>query len=117
MWRWGEMCNCASYNLDATNKSQVILDPNDFFDLDYKAKTVCVDACISEQIKALWSAGIWTIGSCCGHNGRFGNPSVVLGDNEKPIKAIEILKENDSARDWDVFQWQLVNCTDEVNNV
>jgi len=30
--------------------------------------TICVDKCISEEIKYLWSIGIRTTGCCCGHN-------------------------------------------------
>lgn len=29
---------------------------------------ICVDPCIAEEIQELWSNGITTYGSCCGHN-------------------------------------------------
>ena len=30
-------------------------------------RTVCIDECIVEQIRALWEAGYETLGCCCGH--------------------------------------------------
>jgi hypothetical protein len=30
--------------------------------------TICVDPCIVDEIKYLWSKGIITYGCCCGHN-------------------------------------------------
>ncbi|MBO9671956.1 MAG: hypothetical protein J7577_00815 [Sphingobacteriaceae bacterium] len=29
---------------------------------------ICVDACLSEEIRMLWGLGISTTGCCCGHN-------------------------------------------------
>lgn len=29
---------------------------------------VCIDPCIVDEIKQLWSLGIVTLGCCCGHN-------------------------------------------------
>ena len=29
---------------------------------------ICIDPCIYDEIKSLWNAGIYTYGSCCGHN-------------------------------------------------
>lgn len=34
------------------------------------AKTVCVDACLVEEVAALWRLGIRTTGCCCGHGGQ-----------------------------------------------
>ena len=102
------MCNCHSYNKDTGTEPEVILDPNKYFDWDLKARTVCVDACIAEQIKALWREKIWTGGCCCGHNKT--NPNVVLKEGEDPKKAIKLLKRIDPEREWDVLQWQLIKC-------
>lgn len=30
--------------------------------------TICVDACLKDEIEHLWSIGISTTGCCCGHN-------------------------------------------------
>lgn len=64
-------CVCISYNrpLPYQTDQEVILDHAKYFP-DTKRKTICVDACIAEQIEALWKAGIRTAGCCCGHNGR-----------------------------------------------
>lgn len=32
------------------------------------SESTCIDPCIFEEIKYLWSEGIVTYGSCCGHN-------------------------------------------------
>lgn len=31
-------------------------------------KKVCIDRCIVDEVRKLWSMGIKTNGSCCGHN-------------------------------------------------
>ena len=103
------MCDCRSYNAEIGTVPEVILHPNDYFPTD-EIKSVCVDACIADQIKALWEAGIWTLGSCCGHNGLFGNPSVIIANDADPQRAIKILEQADPKRKWDVKQWQLVDC-------
>lgn len=33
-------------------------------------RTVCVDDCLADEIKALWQWGIITTGCCCGHGAR-----------------------------------------------
>ena len=43
------------------------------------SKTVCIDACIIEAIKALWAAGIETMNSCCTHGD--GQPEIILRDH------------------------------------
>ncbi len=106
-------CDCHSYNADIGTVREIVLNPKDYFDTETD-KTVCIDACIAPQIKALWKAGVWTVGSCCGHGGKFSpKPEVIIADNENSIKAHKILKECDKNRDWNVLQWQL-NRTDPV---
>ena len=101
------MCNCYSYNGDFGSEPPTILNPNHYFNWSHTAKKVCVDACIAEEIEALWEAGIWTRGSCCGH-GEYGNANVVVAKREDPEEAVAVLKEIDPEREWDVLQWQLV---------
>lgn len=102
------MCDCHSYNGYIGTDPEVILDPRPYF--PGTTKTVCVDACIADEIKALWSAGIWTGGCCCGHNGYFGEdrPSVIIYQGYNAAKAKHILSEIDPHRDWKVQQWQLM---------
>lgn len=35
-------------------------------------ETICIDTCILEEIRSLWSEGVVTYGSCCGH-GKLGS--------------------------------------------
>lgn len=100
------MCNCHSYNWDVGDQPSEILDPNEFFNWDSPAKDVCIDACIVDQIKHLWLHGVWTGGSCCGHNKR--NPNVVLSHHSDADKARQLLKLSDPDREWDVYAWKLV---------
>lgn len=65
---------------------------------------VPVDACIAGAIYGLWTEGVWTLGSCCGHNKV--NPSVVLAHWTDGEKAISHLAAD--GRDWDVLAWQLM---------
>jgi hypothetical protein len=63
-------CKCISSNRpkEWQEDEAIVLDPNKYFDYDSKAKKVSVDYCIADVIKYLWENGIWTVGSCCGHN-------------------------------------------------
>ena len=104
------MCDCYSYNGDFGSEPPAILNPNHYFNWSHTAKKVCVDACIAKEIEALWEAGIWTRGSCCGHNGEYGNVNVVVAKREDPEETAEVLEEVNPNREWDVLQWQLVKC-------
>jgi len=97
------MCDCHSYNKDSGTVKEIILNTKDFF--DHKEKTICVDACISDQIIALWSEGIWTLGSCCGHNKDV--PNVIIAESASPELAHKVLKIWDD-REWKVLQWKLI---------
>lgn len=106
------MCDCWSYNGAIGTTPNVVVDPNDYIDV-CATRTVCLDACIADAVKALWRGGVWTGGSCCGHNGHFGDsgPSVVLKDHQDAFKAKAILDEVDS-RQWRILQWRLIDVTD-----
>lgn len=72
-------CNCYSYNWCVGETPEVILQvPKELLTI-IKRDTVCLDACIVQDIKSLWEAGIATHGACCGHNKI--PPPVILGDN------------------------------------
>ncbi|ORU96128.1 hypothetical protein AWB94_31180 [Mycolicibacterium canariasense] len=68
---------------------------------------VPVDACIADTILALWAEGVETIGSCCGHNGVFGPPTVILNDGVDAEWVLGLLPRLDPSRGWVVKQWQL----------
>ena len=101
-----KQCNCHSSNKQYGEVENIILDPKDYFKYDSFTKTVCVDACIVEQIKMLWKNEIWTCGCCCGH-GR-DNPSVAFNSLKEAEVAKELLKKYDKDRKWDVVYWELI---------
>jgi hypothetical protein len=53
------MCNCKDVDI-GSYQNQVTLN--------YNGKQICIDKCLVEEIKYLWSLGITTTGCCCGHN-------------------------------------------------
>ena len=67
------MCKCVNVKI-GSHDNQVILRNLPPHMAEYKAKdggdphSICVDACLEREIKALWSEGITTTGCCCGHN-------------------------------------------------
>jgi len=84
------MCDCGSYNLQIGKAPEKILDIASYFpEITDRPNGVCIDSCIAEPIKALWSAGIYTTGSCCGHNIDAG--SVILENKKDIAKARSIL--------------------------
>ena len=96
------MCDCQSYNRPESTGAtpEVVLDYAMYFP-DTNRPTVCVDACIAPVIERLWSEGIRTRHSCCGHNGLFGSASVGLDEPDSVARAAEILRED--GRHWRVF--------------
>lgn len=71
------MCNCVNIDFGSEENfaQQILLDIPDHME-DYRfarisaglSRQISVDPCIVEEIKYLWSLGIETHGSCCGHN-------------------------------------------------
>lgn len=92
------------------NNSEVVQLP-DHIHPDKEVRSVSLDRCIADAIKALWAADVQTLGCCCGH-GR-SNPDVVIATG---IEAAEIRKIEDllraDGRPWKILQWRLV----EVGN-
>jgi hypothetical protein len=94
------------------NNGGIAVDlPENMLHLKESGKTqVCIDECIVSQIKALWEAGIETLGCCCGHGK--GPCEVILTGHFDPTdvsKAYDILKEVDLVRRWHIKQWLLVD--------
>jgi hypothetical protein len=44
------------------------------------APSICLDACVADEIQYLWSIGITTTGCCCGHNKAEGFIGVIDED-------------------------------------
>lgn len=95
------MCDCHSYNGDFGKTPEVLIT--------HKTNgTKAIDACIAPVIQKLWDNDIWTIGSCCGHNGRFGQPSIVLGEHEDNYSKIRTLIKEVDDRNFELTQWKRV---------
>lgn len=72
-------CDCQSYNrpdVGGTTPEIVLSLPAHM--VNEGRETICVDACMADVIEALWAEGIETQSCCCGHNGAFGPPAVVV---------------------------------------
>lgn len=101
-------CDCRSYNRPewGGTTNEVVLDFRAYFP-DEKRETVCVDACIAEEIKMLWAAGVKTEASCCGHNGKSsiacGRPNVMISDPSQAQLTHDILRMD--GRTWWVSFW------------
>lgn len=57
------MCNCQNIDI-GTYSNQVVLNAPEWS----SKTTICIDACLKDEILYLWSIGIKTTGCCCGHN-------------------------------------------------
>lgn len=101
------MCDCVSYNRPdlcvSDGRREVILQAPPH--IKGKPHGICVDACIADAIRMLWSHEVITTGCCCGHN--LYNPSVIIDGSEDPSYVRSLLAERDG-RNWEVGQWQLV---------
>lgn len=75
-------------------------------------RTASIEPCIATAIQGLWTMGIVTVGSCCGHGAV--KPSVVIehaaADGER---AVALLAANDH-RQWDVLGWVITNLNERV---
>lgn len=102
-------CDCISYNrpdLGGKNAPRLLRPPS------WSVKPLVeVDDCIAEAVMAIWNAGIITLGSCCGHNGKLGKPSVIVHQEQvKAAVAILSAERNLEAewapRGWEVLAWE-----------
>lgn len=70
------MCNCKNIEVGSYQNQVELKAPKHLikwaervsFSLGGDRKTICIDRCIEQEIKHLWSLGITTVGCCCGHN-------------------------------------------------
>lgn len=72
-------------------------------------KTVCIDKCIVEHIKKLWSLEIHTLSSCCGHgNPYFSGPEIVLAEfySQEEIEDIGRIIDRVDDKKWNLYQWR-----------
>lgn len=96
------MCNCVNVEMGSYD-NQVAVPVPDYIELLMNApgqarrETVCIDACLFDEVKALWRVGITTTGCCCGHNKIQGYIGVVDGDIHK-MKALGYVVAYNSGR-------------------
>jgi hypothetical protein len=102
------MCDCHSYNGDFGATPEEILPRPDWMPDGQRVNGVPVDYCIAPVIKHLWANGVVTLSSCCGHNGRFGFPSIVLGESESNVSRIRQLIADKDSRTFEITQWKRV---------
>lgn len=57
------MCDCNNVEIGSYNNQVELKAPK-----WSSHKTICVDACLTQEITKLWSYGVHTTGCCCGHN-------------------------------------------------
>ena len=102
------MCDCISYNRPEWGGSQqeAVLPYRKYFSQS-GPDTVCVDACLADSMERIWAAGIETMASCCGHNGKShlanGFANVMLKHPKDAQAAFEILAAED--RPWWIVMW------------
>jgi hypothetical protein len=68
------MCDCVNVGFGTYDNVVTLITP--------EGKSVDIDRCIAEEIKYLWSLGIETMASCCGHNKIKGSVIVAKKDIE-----------------------------------
>lgn len=94
-------CNCYSYNWCVGETPEVVLEvPKDLLPI-IRRETVCVDACVVDDIKALWKAGIVTHGACCGHN---RIPASIVLDNDVSQEIVNKC-ERILSRPYELLSW------------
>lgn len=95
-------CDCHSYNAATGTTPEQILNPNDYFKWDSPGPAeICIDACIADEVLALWRAGVWTINSCCGHGRTDGHGrSIILANGAEAERARMIVKPGTRILHW-----------------
>lgn len=101
-------CTCKSYNAEIGTEPEVVLPRPKWMPEGERINGVPVDACIAKVILYLWEHGVTTLSSCCGHNGRFGVPSIVLGNGESNIGLIRQRIADVDDRNFELSQWKRV---------
>lgn len=59
---------------------------------------ICIDPCIYDEIKSLWDVGIYTYGSCCGHNVNESFVNVAEKDIAKMVQMGYVQNHPDKSR-------------------
>lgn len=79
------MCNCKNIEIGSYDNQVMLPRPNHMKGRKEgtSSDTICVDACLEEEIKCLWSLGIRTTGCCCGHNKLLAYIGVIREDIQK----------------------------------
>lgn len=80
------MCNCVNIEIGSYG-NQVELQRPLHMVSTRGVHTICVDACIKDEILYLWSHGVTTTGCCCGHNK--GNDYPFIGVAERDIQKMK----------------------------
>lgn len=85
------MCNCKNVEVGTYANQIKLAAPKHMLPLtncigEVKEPFICIDKCLEDEIKSLWSKGIHTIGCCCGHNVRCGYIQVDGLDAEKMVE-------------------------------
>lgn len=94
-------CACPVLACERCGCHETVLPRPDWLPQGERVNGVPVDACIADRVLALWSAGLHTRGSCCGH-GKCA-PSIVIPEAVPAEPYVRLL-----GPDWTIYQWQLV---------
>ena len=86
------MCNCINIDVGSYD-NQISLNAPEYMN----HKLLCIDKCLIDEIKYLWSIGIKTTGCCCGHNKLEGFIGVNFDDIPK-MKALEYIVRRNEVR-------------------
>lgn len=92
------MCDCVNVEIGSyANQVELPRPQHMMGDRDSLQEwTICIDKCLVDEIKALWAAGIWTTGCCCGHN-KLNGYIGVINDDIPIMKAMGyVVAPNDS---------------------
>ena len=102
------MCNCKDVELGSYENTEIIPIP-DFMITEKNQGVIQVDKCLVNEVKELWSKGIHTLASCCGHNKVEGFISVIDSDIPR-MKAMgyEVKYNNCRPGDEDSFHPQSI---------
>jgi len=84
------MCNCVDVDIGSYD-NQICLNAPEH--MNYKF--LCIDKCLIDEIKYLWSLGIKTTGCCCGHNKIEGFIGVEFDDIPKMKALGYIVRRNE----------------------
>lgn len=76
------------------------LEPNDF---------VSIDRCLVPEIQDLWSHGITTTASCCGHN--VAIPDIMVAEEDEPrMRAMGYVELNDPEHGVKLYMPKSIRC-------